>query len=358
LGVDSYIIKRSEAAQGPYTQLGEVTGTTYTDTTANINTTYYYIVKSKNTKGESINSAPVVSLKKADPGLQIKIPDITDSNGLLWFNFDETNGSTSAKSSLTNKLSSTGLVGNFTGADGKNNGAFFFDGNNDYIKLNQDDTSSGILHQTYNKLTVSFWMRPYSLDGKQMIYKQGGDAAGISIRINNGKLQTGVVTGPIDQGASTQLIASDIALNDSYINRWTHVTVSFDNGKVKIYLDAKLVFEGAAKASTIPAAAKSSTLGGCLNINAFRDGDVSQWYYGMLDDVRIYSEVVTPVLESGNPTDPTNTPDPTDKVTNPPEQQPDTGDSGTNMILSLIMLLSILIGAGIVLRNKKELSKR
>lgn len=54
---DSYIVKRSEATGGPYTAIAAGINTNnYTDTTASVGTTYYYVVTASNAYGESTNS--------------------------------------------------------------------------------------------------------------------------------------------------------------------------------------------------------------------------------------------------------------------------------------------------------------
>ena len=53
----SYNVKRSTTSGGPYTTIaGNVTGTSYTDTTVTGGTTYYYVVSAVNPQGESPNS--------------------------------------------------------------------------------------------------------------------------------------------------------------------------------------------------------------------------------------------------------------------------------------------------------------
>jgi len=297
------VIKIAETPFGNYADLAEVEGTTFTDTSAKPDTIYYYAIKSIGSSDESTLSYPVISMKEAAKGINIILPEITSDNGIVWYKLDEPYGSTSAISSLPDQHSSADLSGSFTEVEGKNGGAFFFDGKCSYIQISRDDVLTDILHKAYNKLTVAFWIRPYSLDGKQMLYKQGGDAAGLSIRINDGKLQVAVATGSIDQGVRTQYVSDNIDLDSSIINRWTHVAVTFDNGIITVYLDGKAVYSGRATSNYIPAPNKGTTLGACLTINAFRDGDVSQWFYGMLDDIRIYSDVVVPVLDTSTPVD-------------------------------------------------------
>ncbi|HEU5396219.1 MAG TPA: hypothetical protein VFV81_03565, partial [Verrucomicrobiae bacterium] len=55
-GASSYNVKRSIVSGGPYTTLTNVTGTSFTDTTAVNGTTYYYVVSALNNSGESGDS--------------------------------------------------------------------------------------------------------------------------------------------------------------------------------------------------------------------------------------------------------------------------------------------------------------
>jgi hypothetical protein len=56
---NEYVVKRSLASGGPYTDIGVTSGTSYTDSGLTNDTTYYYVVSAKNATGEGPNSSQV-----------------------------------------------------------------------------------------------------------------------------------------------------------------------------------------------------------------------------------------------------------------------------------------------------------
>jgi hypothetical protein len=64
-GATGYNVKRSTTSGGPYTQVGEPTSTSYTDTSLTNGTTYYYVVSALDSAGESANSAQISALPAA-----------------------------------------------------------------------------------------------------------------------------------------------------------------------------------------------------------------------------------------------------------------------------------------------------
>ncbi len=61
-GASSYTVYRALSASGSYSSLGEIAGTTFTDTTCSSGTTYHYKIKSENSSGLSIYSDIVSGL--------------------------------------------------------------------------------------------------------------------------------------------------------------------------------------------------------------------------------------------------------------------------------------------------------
>jgi len=66
-GAKNYNVKRSTTPGGPYTQITNVTTTSYTDPALLNGTTYYYVITAVNSAGESANSAQVSSAPSGPP---------------------------------------------------------------------------------------------------------------------------------------------------------------------------------------------------------------------------------------------------------------------------------------------------
>jgi fibronectin type 3 domain-containing protein len=79
---DTYTLKRALTPTGPFTIIAQgLTGTSYIDTSAVNNTSYYYIVSGVNKAGESPNSVVVLVIPKAKAGKRV-ILALTMTNGM------------------------------------------------------------------------------------------------------------------------------------------------------------------------------------------------------------------------------------------------------------------------------------
>jgi fibronectin type 3 domain-containing protein len=66
-GATGYNVKRAYVSGGPYTILGSVTGTSYTDTSLAIGSPYYYVVSTVSGVAESVNSAEASAITMVPP---------------------------------------------------------------------------------------------------------------------------------------------------------------------------------------------------------------------------------------------------------------------------------------------------
>ncbi len=123
---------------------------------------------------------------------------------------------------------------NGTGFSSSNNGSFFFDGSDDYMRLptNFFNPDSG------SPFTVSIWFKTATsgvILGQQNTINPGTISGYVpAIYIDtNGKLRTSCFWG----GSTTNQSLSSISVND---NKWHQVSVTFESSSHKSYVDGML----------------------------------------------------------------------------------------------------------------------
>ncbi len=230
--------------------------------------------------------------------VDIALPDVSDDTALVWYQMDDPVGSTTMYTTNTVARDTIALSGTFLPEGGRYGGCLSFNGTSDYVQVNNDNIGeTGFLHGSYAAESVSLWVKPASLSGTQMIFKQGGDLNGLAIRIQEGQLQCAVATdNTVNQPAGFPLTQDDLG-------RWIHVLVAFDgaNKTLTLYVDGAAVSSCATAGSVIAPAKRGASLGrNMFDTNAFHQGGTDQYFSGCLDDFRVYRQVVTPqrILQS------------------------------------------------------------
>lgn len=236
---------------------------------------------------------------------------ITDSNGLLWYQFEEAAGSTVLKTSLSSardsiQLNATLIPGG--GPDGS--GAIAFDGVDDSVKLNNDFsqvsqiTPTTFLHPAFTTLSVSLAFCPDSLSGKQLLYEQGDQNNGLAIGIEEGKLVAAIGAGENSTGTGSAKTVASYELPADSAGKWITVALSYDGradgGRAVLYVDGIAVQTTANVGCVIPQTLDAAGLGAAVwGRNAL--GYSGAYYKGKIDDLRIYSIAIEPVgeLEDG-----------------------------------------------------------
>jgi len=138
-------------------------------------------------------------------------------------------------------LTSSGLISgigatlvNGIGFSSSNNGSFFFDGSDDYIRL----PTNFFTHDSGTPFTISIWFRTATsgvILGQQNTINPGTISGYVpAIYIDtNGKLRTSCFWG----GSTTNQSLSSISVND---NKWHQVSVTFESSSHKSYVDGML----------------------------------------------------------------------------------------------------------------------
>lgn len=163
-----------------------------------------------------------------------------------------------------------------TGQSGITNGAYQFDGVNDYIELEPSITD-------FSNFTVSAWARgvsgPSAADGFGYIVHRGvGSTVGSSVfflAVEGGGLYAGDVSG----------IASSATTTVANGSTWRLLTVTYDGVTRKTYVDGDLQSE-LAKSFTNTTTGTRLTIGGTAHSATYRP------FQGAIDDVRLYNRVL------------------------------------------------------------------
>ncbi|KRF03698.1 hypothetical protein ASG89_02760 [Paenibacillus sp. Soil766] len=193
-----------------------------------------------------------------------------------------------AKDSSGYDNDSVKAIGTYVG-NGLVNGAFSFNGTDNIIQLNKVGSDFMIGDSsTFSQFTAGLWFKANVTDHpQQVLFERGGDTAGLAIQLNANKLEAAVVNGKERHTLSTNF--TDTAA-------WHHVTVSFDNGLFKLYLDGSLVQSDTATYLTIGASPNQAAIGARFAVDAFGGKGGGAWFNGMIDDVKLYSAAVSPIV--------------------------------------------------------------
>jgi GH43 family beta-xylosidase len=161
-------------------------------------------------------------------------------------------------------------------------GSLHFDGSTRILL----DKHAALENETF-ACTFSFWFKPAKLEGRQVVYEEGGAANGIAVRLNGSTLEAGI---------SANSVRMSVSLPGVQSNVWQYVTVTYDGtsgnpGTLALYRDAASVVSHNAP-SSIPVHVNGSSFGGVNSNYAF--GDEGGNFAGWLDDFRIIEGVVLP----------------------------------------------------------------
>jgi len=188
---------------------------------------------------------------------------------------------------LTSAASAPGAYTNY---------ALSFDGNNDYVKINNSgDINTGNNH---TQKTIEAWFRVNDksiTSRKQTIYEQGGTVRGLNIYIHGGKLYVGGWNEPSGESnwQGTWLSTSNIQNNT-----WHHVALTLNGGNSKTnnafkgYLDGQEF--GSGQGSKLWNHPGDISVGRNKDTK-FHSGDYNSYKYfgGYIDEVRLWNSTRT-----------------------------------------------------------------
>jgi len=236
--------------------------TTFSDTSAAVNTTYYYKVRAENTAGSSVytNTATAKTLNnQANVGLVAR------------WTLDDGGGTTAADSVGGDNGT---LTGETTWVGGVLGGALNFHGGGMATARVSIPDKAAIDFTAAQSFTLTTWVTPANTVGKysEIISKSWGTQPGYGLGIDPNNNW-------IFRGGTSDVTGTPVALG------WHHLAAVQDGtaGTRTLYVDGNPVASGAAQAAN----------GNGELVFAEADG-VNERFSGIIDDVRIYNRALAP----------------------------------------------------------------
>ena len=208
---------------------------------------------------------------------------------ILEYNFDERSGRTIHDSSPHGANNERTRFGDVAWADGVHGGANRFDGNRDFIWLND---SADLNDVDTTQRTISLWFNADDVltTTHQVLYEQGYRGRGLTIHITDGHLHAGGWHN-VDNWATWHSSAEINA------NQWHHVALIIDStaGTLSAYLDGTLLGSGTATsfAADWPDGAIGNVYEGASFADFGWDFTLRSGYAGLIDEVKIYNRALS-----------------------------------------------------------------
>ncbi len=203
-------------------------------------------------------------------------PPTTSAGPIAAYSFDEGGGTT-----LTD-FSRAGNSGVISGATwvpggGKFSGALFFDGENDWVTVNDADTLD--LSST---LTLEAWIYPTNVtDWRSILVKeQEGQPSAYGLFAANGLAPSPAGKVYLTNGVNERLYgAAPLARNT-----WSHIAFTYDGETMRFYLNGAQVSSRVLR-GTVLTSKNPLRIGG--------NGVYGEFFQGKIDEVRIYNRTLS-----------------------------------------------------------------
>jgi hypothetical protein len=258
VGATGYVVKRSATSGGPYTVLATgVTAAAFTDTTAQAEVDYYYVVSSLAGSAENLDSA-----EAAAPRFR------------AWLRFDENSGTIAADSSahgwngslINGPLWTTGRFGNAVGLDGSN----------DHVTL-PTGVVSGLTDFTISAWvrldTIGTWSRVFDFGSgtsNYLFFTAAGPGGAPRFAIRTPSVGEQVIDGsaPLSAGA------------------WTHLALTLPGTTGTLYVNGNAV--GSNRRISLDPSDLGNTTANFIGKSQWAD----PYLDGLVDDFRIYGSAL------------------------------------------------------------------
>ena len=145
--------------------------------------------------------------------------------------------------------------------------------------------NGGLLNSAFSERSYSLWARVEDVGPRQLLFEEGGVAAGVAMQIDGGTLEVLFRHGT---GANF----SELAVPYPADGAWHHIGVTYQTGTFIVYMDGVPVGRQTSVASAIPAHANPSSLGG-IRSDQTPTTEPIVYLRGYLDELKLFNSVLT-----------------------------------------------------------------
>ena len=248
--------------------------TSYTLNGLDAQTTYYFRIRSSDTKGDSANSNT----------LAVTTPALAP---VALYHLDETSGTTVTDSSPGPDTGT--LVGGVTRVAGVSGGAasspggLLFDGQTGYVDLGHPDKLSFA-----GQMTITAWVKPVSVGSRQFLVSKDLDGQNTPFYLALNDPSTAVFGTYRSASYGTAVEASGSAASPLSDGKWHFVAGTYDGTAFNVYIDGKLVGSTPDPYGVTPGF-HSVALGRNSNGN-----DNTKYFNGAMDEVEFFNTDLSP----------------------------------------------------------------
>jgi hypothetical protein len=165
----------------------------------------------------------------------------------------------------------------YNGSTGKRNSSISLDGTDDYIATANTPIMT-LDTLTYNDLSWSAWVYPTTTPSSDLIVEKNNE-----FRITTDA--NGIPLCSINNGSWSDIATTATALP---INTWTQIICTYNGTDLKMYINS--VEKGSSSLSTTITSTSTTPL------NIGRSAAASGYFTGRIDDVKVYSYALNPLL--------------------------------------------------------------